>query len=63
MEKYGLDEQSLSHLPACQEASEAVMLVNGNENHITVLLRKLLQLSSLLAHQQAVVKGELTPSY
>lgn len=63
MEKYGLDEQSLSHLPACQEASEAVMLVNGNENHITVLLRKLLKLSSLLAHQQAVVKGELTPSY
>ncbi|MBA5761160.1 hypothetical protein H2O73_02300 [Vibrio sp. 404] len=63
MNKYGLAEQSLSHLSACKEASEAVMLVNGNEHHITILLRKLLKLSSLLAHQQAVVKGELTPSY
>ncbi|WP_114765004.1 GntR family transcriptional regulator YhfZ [Vibrio rhodolitus] len=63
METYGLAEQSLSHLPACREASEAVMLVNGNEQHITILLRKLLKLTPLLEHQQAVVKGELTPSY
>lgn len=63
MEKYGLAEQSLAHLPACKEASQAVMLVNGHAQHITILLRKLLKLSLLLAHQQAVVKGELTPSY
>ncbi|NIY84268.1 GntR family transcriptional regulator YhfZ [Vibrio hepatarius] len=63
MEKYGLAQQSLSHLPACKEASEAVMLVNGKEQHITILLRKLLKLSPLIEHQQAVVRGELTPSY
>ena len=63
MEKYGLAEQSLSHLPACMDASEAVMLVNGNAEHITLLLRKLLQLTPLLQHQQAVVNGQLTPSY
>ncbi|MDA0149799.1 GntR family transcriptional regulator YhfZ [Vibrio sp. LaRot3] len=63
MEKYQLAEKSLSHLPACRDASEAVMLVNGQSNHITILLRKLLNQTELLGHQKAVVNGEQTPSY
>ncbi|WP_087023061.1 GntR family transcriptional regulator YhfZ [Thaumasiovibrio subtropicus] len=63
MEKYGLAEQSLSHLPACRQASEAVMLVSGRSEHVTVLLRKLLDVNGLLRHQADVVSGVITPSY
>ncbi|ATA51548.1 hypothetical protein DEB41_16430 [Vibrio anguillarum] len=63
MEKYGLDEKSLSDLPACRDASEAVILANGASTHITTLLRKLIRMDQLIKHQRAVVNGEITPSY
>lgn len=63
MDKYGLAECSLSDLPACRDASEAVILVNGDAAHIKTLLRKLLNRTSLLNHQLAVVRGDVVPSY
>ncbi len=63
MDKYDLDELSLSHTPSCRDASEAVMLVNGTSSHITILLRKLLSTQQLRSHQQSVVSGDITPSY
>ncbi|PMJ98144.1 GntR family transcriptional regulator YhfZ [Vibrio sp. 10N.261.55.A7] len=63
MDKYGLDEKSLSHTPSCRDASEAVMLVNGASSHITILLRTLLRTNQLREHQLSVVKGDITPSY
>ncbi|MGC9459974.1 GntR family transcriptional regulator YhfZ [Vibrio genomosp. F10] len=63
MEKYDLDERSLSHVPACRDASEAVMLVNGASSHLTILLRKLLRTDQLREHQNAVVEGTIIPSY
>ncbi|MEZ8061000.1 GntR family transcriptional regulator YhfZ [Vibrio splendidus] len=63
MDKYDLDEQSLSHTPSCRDASEAVMLVNGTSSHITILLRKLLSTGQLRSHQESVVSGDITPSY
>ncbi|MGF1697183.1 hypothetical protein L4C54_16060 [Vibrio lamellibrachiae] len=63
MDKYGLDELSLSHTPSCKDASEAVMLVNGTSSSITILLRKLLNTGQLRSHQQSVVSGSITPSY
>lgn len=63
MEKYGLAEQPLDHLEQCALASEAVMLVSGENPHITTLLRKLIHLPDLLEHQQQVVRGDITPSY
>ena len=63
MEKYGLAEQSLDHIPQCALASEAVMLVSGNAPHISTLLRRLINIPELLKHQQQVVRGEVTPCY
>ncbi|GEA60587.1 GntR family transcriptional regulator YhfZ [Vibrio comitans] len=63
MKKNGLSEKSLSHLAACRDAAEAVMLVKGANSHITLLLRRLLDQSKLLSHQKNVVNGKLIPSY
>ncbi|MDE1239747.1 GntR family transcriptional regulator YhfZ [Vibrio aestuarianus] len=63
MQKNGLSEKSLSHLAACRDASEAVMLVKGVNTHIIVLLRRLLNQSKLLSHQKNVIDGKLIPSY
>lgn len=63
MEKYGLAEQPLDHIEHCALASEAVMLVSGDNPHITTLLRKLINIPALLEHQQQVVRGEITPNY
>lgn len=59
----GLSEYSLDHLPECQHASEAVMVVNTTSPHISVLLDKLLDRPKLLHHQQQVILGNITPSY
>ncbi|MGF1680283.1 GntR family transcriptional regulator YhfZ [Photobacterium minamisatsumaniensis] len=63
MEKYGLAEKSLNHIEQCAMASEAVMLVRGNMSHTSILLRKLINIPTLLDHQKRVVNGEITPSY
>ncbi|MDE1242597.1 hypothetical protein L9W94_10640 [Vibrio aestuarianus] len=63
MDKNDLDEKSLSHLVACRDASEAVMLVKGSDVHINVLLRKLLVTRQLLEHQTSVIDGKIIPSY
>lgn len=63
MEKYGLVERSLSDMPACRDASEAVMLVNGESTQIITVLRQLLKLSQLLKHQRDVVDEKIIPSY
>ncbi|MDV5170690.1 GntR family transcriptional regulator YhfZ [Photobacterium rosenbergii] len=63
MEKYGLAERPLDHIEQCRLASEAVMLVSGENPHITTLLRKLINIPALLDHQQQVVRGDITPNY
>ncbi|MCQ1056625.1 hypothetical protein LRP52_00910 [Photobacterium sp. ZSDE20] len=63
MEKYGLAERPLDHIEQCKLASEAVMLVSGENPHITTLLRKLINIPALLEHQQQVVRGDITPNY
>ncbi|KXF81645.1 GntR family transcriptional regulator YhfZ [Enterovibrio coralii] len=58
-----LTEVSLSHIPECQQASEAVILVSGESPYMRALVRKLLNVHALLEHQDAVIKGEIIPSY
>ena len=63
MEKHGLSERSLSYLPACKEASEAVMLVKKDSVYLNFLLRRLIKVDLLLSHQRDVVMGDKIPSY
>ncbi|PKF51251.1 GntR family transcriptional regulator YhfZ [Enterovibrio nigricans] len=58
-----LTELSLSHIPECQQASEAVILVNSDSPYMCSLMRKLLNIHTLLEHQEAVINGEIIPSY
>lgn len=59
----GLSEYSLDHIAECQQASEAVMLVNSKSQYVSSLLQKTLNIPKLLNHQQQVILGEITPSY
>ncbi|MDX1303059.1 GntR family transcriptional regulator YhfZ [Photobacterium sp.] len=63
MDKFGLEEKSLSHLPECEMASEAVLLVRNEAVYIKTLLRNLIDRDALITHQKKVVAGEITPSY
>lgn len=63
MAAFGLSEHSLENITQCQQASEAVMLVNSKTPYISSLLQKLLNVPALLNHQQQVILGEVTPSY
>ncbi|MDD1782666.1 GntR family transcriptional regulator [Enterovibrio sp. ZSDZ35] len=62
-EEAGLTEISLSHIPECQQASEAVILVSNESPYMRSLVRKLLNVHSLLEHQDSVIKGAIIPSY
>ncbi|MGG5574593.1 GntR family transcriptional regulator YhfZ [Vibrio diazotrophicus] len=58
-----LEEKSLDQFEECQQASEAVILVNNDSPHIRILLRKLLNIQALRQHQQAVIDGDIYPNY
>jgi len=63
MQQLKLGEKSLDEFEQCAQASEAVMLVNSDSPHIRILLRKLINIDALHRHQQAVIDGEISPSY
>ncbi|CAG21160.1 GntR family transcriptional regulator YhfZ [Photobacterium profundum] len=63
MDNVGLAEKSLNHIPQCEMASEAVLLVRNEAPHIKALLRNLINKDALNSHQKKVVTGEITPSY
>lgn len=63
MQRLKLEEKSLDEFEQCAQASEAVMLVNSDSPHIRILLRKLLNIDALRRHQQAVIDGDISPSY
>lgn len=63
MQKAGLEEKSLSYIPECKMASQAVMLVNPGSPHISKLFKRLLNIQQLLDHQREVISGERIPSY
>ncbi len=63
MQHAELSEKSLSHIPECDMASQAVMLVSHQTPHVTEFLKKTLDINRLLAHQRKVICGEIIPSY
>lgn len=63
MNRFGLEEKSLHHIPECQAASQAVMLIRKDAHHINALLENLLDINQLLQHQRQVITSEITPSY
>jgi len=63
MQGMGLSERSLDQFDECRDASQAVILVRSESQYIRVLLRKLLNINTLLSHQHQVVSGALSPSY
>lgn len=59
----GLCEKSLQHIDECRQASQAVILVGRQSQHVSELISKLLDVHQLLVHQRLVIEGKLIPSY
>jgi hypothetical protein len=59
----GLEATPLSGDPRFLHASEAVILTRANDYTMQHLLRTVVDLPSLLEHQQRVTRGDLEPNY
>uniref|UniRef100_A8GJ08 Putative transcriptional regulator, GntR family n=1 Tax=Serratia proteamaculans (strain 568) TaxID=399741 RepID=A8GJ08_SERP5 len=63
LDSLNLVKEPLNHYPVSIKASEAVLLVRNDDRVIPHLVKTLVNLQRLLAHQQEVKKGTREPSY